>query len=215
MEQFERMRNGGTGRRAYATGEARFITQVRMEQMLAGEHPYSYALNNPVTYTDPSGDAPQKGGVPRSIGLPGGGFGQCAVYVCYEDTSISSHIPGHESICVTGPHGGCSGGYYPAGNPILGGGQVNPNPYPCKPGWNLFNNGHGGKDKVKCVQVSASCDDASRACACIKNSDGGYYAAGSNWLFPVTNNCYTWTSSILDCVGDKYPPVYKPVRGGW
>ncbi len=61
LEQFERMKNGNPGRRAYATGEARFITQVRMEQMLAGEHPYSYALNNPVTYVDPSGDSPVKG----------------------------------------------------------------------------------------------------------------------------------------------------------
>jgi RHS repeat-associated protein len=58
MEKFERMKNGIPGRRAYSTGEARFITQVRMEQMLAGEHPYSYALNNPVTYTDPSGLSP-------------------------------------------------------------------------------------------------------------------------------------------------------------
>ena len=58
MEQFERMKNHTPGRRAYATGEARFITQVRMEQMLAGEHPYAYAFNNPTTYTDPSGDSP-------------------------------------------------------------------------------------------------------------------------------------------------------------
>lgn len=58
MEQFERMKNHTPGRRAYATGEARFITQVRMEQMLAGEHHYAYAFNNPTTYTDPSGNAP-------------------------------------------------------------------------------------------------------------------------------------------------------------
>jgi RHS repeat-associated protein len=62
MEQFERMKNGNFGRRTYSTGEARFITQVRMEEMLAGEHPYSYALNNPVTYVDPTGEKPQKHG---------------------------------------------------------------------------------------------------------------------------------------------------------
>ncbi len=208
MERFEAMKIGNQGRRAYSTGEARFITQVRMEQMLAGEHPYAYAFNNPTTYTDPSGESPQKG--PRPIGLPGGGFGGCAVYVCYEDTSITSHIPGHESICVTGPHGGCSGGYYPTGNGILSGGQVNPNPYPCKPGWQTFNNGHGGKDKVKCVQVSASCDDASRACSCIKGLDGGEYSAGGNWVIPLTNNCYTWATSVLDCVNMFYPMVYVP-----
>ena len=54
MEQLQRMKN--PGKRGYATGEARFITQVRMDQMLAGEHPYGYALNNPVTYVDPSGN---------------------------------------------------------------------------------------------------------------------------------------------------------------
>ena len=205
MEQFERMKNHTPGRRAYATGEARFITQVRMEQMLAGEHPYAYAFNNPVTYVDPSGDSPQHSQAPRPIGLPGGGFGACAVYVCYEDTSITSHIPGHESICVTGPGGGCSGGYYPTGNPVLSGGQVNPNPYPCKPGWQTFNNGHGGKDKVKCVQVSASCDVASRACACIKGLDGGAYSASGSWIIPLTNNCYTWATSVVDCANVMYP----------
>jgi RHS repeat-associated protein len=56
MEQFERMKNSNPGRRAYAPGEARFITQVRMEEMLAGEHPYAYCENNPITYVDPSGN---------------------------------------------------------------------------------------------------------------------------------------------------------------
>ena len=49
MEKSKSMNAGFPGRRAYATGEARFITQVRMEQMLAGEHPYAYAFCNPTS----------------------------------------------------------------------------------------------------------------------------------------------------------------------
>ncbi len=37
------------------SGEGRFLTAARLEEQLQGEHPYSYALNNPVTYVDPSG----------------------------------------------------------------------------------------------------------------------------------------------------------------
>lgn len=43
------------GPRSYSTGLAQWITQVRLEELLGGEHPYSYANNNPVNYTDPDG----------------------------------------------------------------------------------------------------------------------------------------------------------------
>lgn len=45
--------------RSYSPGMARWLTKVRMEEMLAGEHPYAYALNNPTTHTDPTGLVPQ------------------------------------------------------------------------------------------------------------------------------------------------------------
>ncbi len=45
----------GQPRRFYMAGTARFLTRVREAEWLGGEHPYAYALNNPVTYTDPSG----------------------------------------------------------------------------------------------------------------------------------------------------------------
>ncbi len=47
-----------SGRRTYAPGLAVFLSRVRLEEQLGGEHPYGYALNNPVTYTDPTGLQP-------------------------------------------------------------------------------------------------------------------------------------------------------------
>lgn len=44
--------------RSYSPGLARFLTQVRLQELLGGEHPYGYANDNPITYTDPSGLAP-------------------------------------------------------------------------------------------------------------------------------------------------------------
>ena len=46
------------GRRTYAPGLARFLSEVRLAEQLGGEHPYIYALNSPTTYVDPSGNKP-------------------------------------------------------------------------------------------------------------------------------------------------------------
>ncbi len=48
----------GQPRRFYMAGTARFLTSVREAEWRGGEHPYSYAINDPVTYTDPSGLSP-------------------------------------------------------------------------------------------------------------------------------------------------------------
>lgn len=48
--------------RSYMAGLGRFLTGARLEQQLRGEHSYSYALDNPITYVDPSGMWPQPGG---------------------------------------------------------------------------------------------------------------------------------------------------------
>lgn len=50
----------GSQLRSYAPGLARWLTQVRLEEMLAGEHPYGYAENDPVKKSDPTGLRPCK-----------------------------------------------------------------------------------------------------------------------------------------------------------
>lgn len=49
---------GVPGRRPYMAGLGRFLTEARLAERLGGEHPYAYAMNNPTTYTDPSGRWP-------------------------------------------------------------------------------------------------------------------------------------------------------------
>jgi len=44
--------------RSYSPGLARFLTQVRLQELLESENPYGYAYCNPMTYSDPSGLAP-------------------------------------------------------------------------------------------------------------------------------------------------------------
>lgn len=41
-------------------GLGRFLTEARLAERLGGEHPYAYAINNPSTYVDPQGLAPQR-----------------------------------------------------------------------------------------------------------------------------------------------------------
>lgn len=59
----------GKPRRFYMAGTASFLTRVREAEWLGGEHPYAYAMNNPIRYTDPSGNKPQ--GCPIHGGEPG------------------------------------------------------------------------------------------------------------------------------------------------
>ena len=46
--------------RSYGPGLARFLSQARLAEQLGGEHPYGYALNNPLTNSDPSGLEPNR-----------------------------------------------------------------------------------------------------------------------------------------------------------
>ncbi|MBS1720660.1 MAG: hypothetical protein JST35_09465 [Armatimonadetes bacterium] len=54
-------------RRFYMAGVASFLTRVREAEWMGGEHPYAYAMSNPVTYTDPSGNRPERDYAGREI----------------------------------------------------------------------------------------------------------------------------------------------------
>ena len=74
-------------------GTGRFLTRVREEEWLGGESAYGYAMNNPVTYTDPTGLAPCSPS-PCST-FPGG---PCA----YAKSRGDDHGAGGGVICCDG-----------------------------------------------------------------------------------------------------------------
>ncbi len=49
------------GNRNYMAGIGLFLSRVGWGQQMAGEHPYGYARNNPVSYVDPRGADPEYG----------------------------------------------------------------------------------------------------------------------------------------------------------
>lgn len=80
------------GRRPYMAGVGRFLAEARLAERLQGEHPYGYAMNNPATYTDPTGLQPRSGG----SGLPGLGTcrsrgGKACFHCAYKVFAVGHH----------------------------------------------------------------------------------------------------------------------------
>jgi hypothetical protein len=88
--------------RPYMAGLGRFLTEAALAERLGGEHPYGYALDNPATYTDPSGDRPDQDvvpGPPIYIGPPG----HESDPAFWHSTCLPTHHP-----CATYPGGPCA-----------------------------------------------------------------------------------------------------------
>ena len=164
--------------RLYMAGTARFLTRAREAEWVGGEHPYAYALTNPVTYVDPDGNKPIRGS-----GM-GENFGECAVYIC-EEKKLPGSIPSHKYICVSGPGGGCSGGLYPDGQ-VIGPGVIDNRNESCKSRREPY--------RVDCTKVASGCDIASRVCSCVKDS----FSNPGAYVFPV-RTCYTYPREMIWC----------------
>lgn len=86
--------------RTYSAGFARWLTKVRLEEMLAGEHPYAYCGNNPTSRIDPMG---LQAGDDDEIGVDRGDFD----YACQSANNVAAYwwkhgrrCPPNEGICV-------------------------------------------------------------------------------------------------------------------
>jgi RHS repeat-associated protein len=176
--------------RIYSKMEGRWTT---VDPLWPQERQYEYVSSRPVLRVDISGLSS-----PNPMGGAGGGTGSCSVNVCDNEGPLG--LSSHESICVTGPHGGCSGGLYPDGNITYGPGQVVGNSFPCKAGTQTVKDSSvsGGSYTVTCRTISTSCSDAKRACACIK----------AFWLKPPNyslylNNCFNFASEVVECMDPR------------
>jgi len=181
------------GGRTYSPGLACWITQARLEEQFAGEHPYSYAKNNPTTYTDPSGENPDR-------------VGPCAVYVCRQyGWGPPPTPPTHKYLCVTGPNGGCAGGLYPGGDkggPYEWGvpGRVGDQEKDCK---NKAANPKTGQYRVDCEDVtnrtppSLKCDVAAAFCECVR------ILSRKPPRYEGLNVCYAFPHNLADCVRSR------------
>jgi RHS repeat-associated protein len=171
---------------------ARYLRQAlarwqSVDPLWPRQRPYSYADCNPVSMTDPMGR--QARNAPSNSGMGNNTSEDCGVYVCSEHTMtwpLLGWVPTHKYVCVTGPHGGCSGDLGPGAN---GQSQVgNPGRYcPDDPNYN-----------TTCVKILSGCNLASAACECVKYSikGGGPYPGP---YVPGGRSCYDYPYEIARC----------------
>jgi len=191
--------------RVLRTDLTRWLT---VDPLWPHEVAYQYVDLDPVIYSDSFGNAPQ---ARRKVPQDGGGFGSCAVYVCSENTGPMPAFPGHKEVCVTSPDGGCSGGLYPDGNPAFSLGKVDSGGNNCKSGSQPIRT--DPKHTVTCVLVLSGCQAARAACDCIKNFRSAPPFYMGTPLIGGTQNCYTFTHTVIHCAQGTDDPITYPIWG--
>lgn len=155
--------------RDYVRGRELYMRLGRWMQndpLWPSESSFGYVGGSPVVATDPSGVEP----VLRKTG--------CAIYVC-EHGGISWH---HRYVCVEGPGNGCSGGSHPNSDPD--------DKYGGKPG-------DCNKKKPRgytCTLESRDCDQAAKACQCIKK-----LRTTGVWEWVGAGFCWGFVGAVLTC----------------
>jgi RHS repeat-associated protein len=183
----------------YSDGAGRYYVRARsyradlgrwttVDPLWPEEPAYAYCRCDPLGWTDPSGSSAS------------GRVGACGVHVCYqwgEGYPAVPPGPTHQYVCVTGPHGGCAGGLYPASDEEkLSGkpGQVLDGEKTCKS--RRAKEGY----MVHCDELSnrtpegSRCGIAKAVCECVR-----YYRKHPPAYRIPLQTCYQFPSLVLDC----------------
>ena len=175
--------------RPYMAGLGRWTTQARLQEQLAGEHAYAYAMCNPVSYVDPTGNLPQRG-------RPSPSEKNCYVKVCshhgFGDIEVT-----HQYVCAQTYMGNqCAGGLDSTSGYGIGShrGVVTAGPSETC-GDHDIRMSNGIVDKIRCSTVTTDCSVAVATCMCLKQLAKN----PPNYVIP-THVCWNFKTDVEQCI---------------
>lgn len=188
----------GQPRRFYMAGTGRFLTRVREEEWLSGESAYGYAMDNPLTYVDPSGNAPQR--KPKPIKAK---FCWRPVHFGQVDTGLDHWfiiVPGCGSMGY-GPEGFIPD--YPGNSDNLPIDRVHCREFNLSP------------DQVKCLcnlkhEFQLLQQYGSTACLANRQADNFCRSWGKGTFSVIPHDCQNFVQTILNHCGVSAPDVQVP-----
>jgi len=181
--------------RIYLAGIGRWAT---VDPLWPDESAYSYPTQ-PQSVQDQSGS---------EAGSPLKNYGKCGVYECYEHEFAcwgTNWIPTHAFTCVTGPSGGCSGGFYQKDGNAAGPGEIRSETQQCPNNQN---------PRTECVLRSTSCLLSALVCECLKDASRNppYYIIPFSYCMGFNDRMLRCACAKLDTLGSRWGKIKQEDR---